>query len=298
MAGLVVGCGSSGSGGGNSAATSPPAGCSSPSTKVDFAFPSTGTVTYESSIKVGGANNSNSGSAVMYLNGAQQTATQEGYGGIGATVPLKMGRNVATISVGALCQSVAIVRRRETSADRAAAVKQAAARRAAAAKQAAARRAAAAKRAAARRAAAEVYKRQRAAAAKAQARQRKAQAQERVVAAAAAKQNFIDTAQSIPYADLIKGTGPYLGNKILLEGQILQIQQDDSGGGIMLLSVTDEGDGIWTDNVWIDYSTSVPYVENDIINVCGTVTGTKTYTTQEGGQTYVPEVRAKYIEDS
>ena len=66
----------------------------------------------------------------------------------------------------------------------------------------------------------------------------------------------------------------------------------------MLLSVTDDGAGIWTDNVWINYSTNVPYVENNIITVYGTVTGTKSYTTQAGGQTYVPEVRAKYIEGS
>jgi hypothetical protein len=32
-----------------------------------------------------------------------------------------------------------------------------------------------------------------------------------------------------------------------------------------------------------------------MLTIYGKVTGTKTYATQIGGQTYVPEVRAKYV---
>lgn len=42
----------------------------------------------------------------------------------------------------------------------------------------------------------------------------------------------------------------------------------------MLVSVTDEGYGIWDDNVWVD----------------------KGYDTQAGGHTYVPRVEAVYVE--
>jgi hypothetical protein len=102
-------------------------------------------------------------------------------------------------------------------------------------------------------------------------------------------------APAIPYAQLLKGTGPYVGKKIALHGQILQIQQQGQGG-FMLLSVTEVGYGIWTDNVWVDYNGSNPYVAKNIVSVYGTVTGTKSYQTQVGGSTYVPEVHAKYIE--
>jgi len=115
--------------------------------------------------------------------------------------------------------------------------------------------------------------------------------------AAAAEQRFIDSAQTIPYADLIKSTSPYLGEKVKLYGQIFQIQQA-GGGGFMLLSVTNEGYGLWDDNVWVDYSGHNSYVDNNLITVYATVTGTKSYTTQAGGETYVPEVRAKYIQGS
>ena len=52
-----------------------------------------------------------------------------------------------------------------------------------------------------------------------------------VTVAAAAKQDFINSAQTIPYAALLKDTTPYVGNKIALHGQILQIQQQQGQGG-------------------------------------------------------------------
>lgn len=114
--------------------------------------------------------------------------------------------------------------------------------------------------------------------------------------AANAKQNFISHAQTIPYAELIKDTTPFEGKKIALHGQIFQIQQQEGMGGIMLLSVTDDGYGLWTDNVWIDYDKDIPYVEKNLVTVYGTVTGMKSYDTQIGGTASVPEVQAAYVE--
>ena len=114
--------------------------------------------------------------------------------------------------------------------------------------------------------------------------------------AARAKQDFINRSSSIPYADLIKDTTPFQGKKNALHGQIFQIQQQEGMGGIMLLSVTDDGYGLWTDNVWIDYDKDIPYVEKNLVTVYGTVTGTKSYDTQIGGTAYVPEVHAVYID--
>ncbi len=48
--------------------------------------------------------------------------------------------------------------------------------------------------------------------------------------------------------------------------------------------------------MWIDYDQDVSYVQNDMITVYGTVTGTKSYQTQSGGNTYVPEIHARYIQ--
>jgi hypothetical protein len=112
-----------------------------------------------------------------------------------------------------------------------------------------------------------------------------------------AKQNFINAAQIIPYNQLEKNPEKYSGTKVKLTGQIFQIQEDPYGGGNMLLAVTNEGYDIWDDNVWVDYSGSIKSAEDDVITVYGVVKGTKSYDTQIGGSTYVPQIRARYVEE-
>lgn len=117
----------------------------------------------------------------------------------------------------------------------------------------------------------------------------------RAARAAQARQDYINSAKAIPYKELLKDAGPYKGTRAVFRGQILQIQQDGRYGGIMLLSVTDEGYGIWDDNVWIDYDDPISANEGDIVTVYGKITGQKSYETQAGGETYVPRMHAKYI---
>ena len=156
-------------------------------------------------------------------------------------------------------------------------------------KQSAAQRAAIRARAAAQRARA-----QRAAAA---ARLRAQQAAARVEARRAAYvANYKASAKSIPYKQLDKNADAYAGQRVKFYGQIFQIQED-SGGGLMLLSVTDEGFDLWTDNVWVNYDHPIKSAEDDMVTVYGTVVGTKSYETQIGGETYVPEIDAKYIDE-
>ena len=51
----------------------------------------------------------------------------------------------------------------------------------------------------------------------------------------------------------------------------------------MLLSVTDEGYGLWTDEIWVNYFHHVASAKDDLITVYCTVIGMKTYDTQIGG---------------
>ncbi len=55
--------------------------------------------------------------------------------------------------------------------------------------------------------------------------------------------------------------------------------------------------GFWSDNVWVDVVGTIKSAEDDIITVYGTVQGTKSYETQIGGETYVPQVKARYVEE-
>lgn len=111
--------------------------------------------------------------------------------------------------------------------------------------------------------------------------------------------NFKANAQTIPYNQLHKDADRYAGSHVRYHGQIMQIQEDGNSGGVMLLSVTPDpyGYGTWDDNVWVNYKGRVKSAEDDEITVYGTVVGSKSYETQIGGETYVPEINAKYIEE-
>jgi hypothetical protein len=108
--------------------------------------------------------------------------------------------------------------------------------------------------------------------------------------------NFKANAKTIPYNQLHKDADAHAGEHVKFYGQIMQIQEEGNSG-IMLLSVTDEGYGLWTDNVWVNYTGRVKGAEDDMLTVYGTVVGSKSYETQIGGETYVPEINAKYIEE-
>ncbi len=114
---------------------------------------------------------------------------------------------------------------------------------------------------------------------------------------AQAEANYKASATTIPYKQLNKDADAYRGKRVVYRGQIFQIQQEGALGGLILLSVTDEGYGFWTDEIWVDYDHGIKSAEDDIITVYGTVTGSKTYDTQIGGSRYVPRVHARYIDE-
>jgi hypothetical protein len=126
--------------------------------------------------------------------------------------------------------------------------------------------------------------------------ERAALRQARIDAALRKKTAFEASAETVPYNQLEKDPERYAGKKVKFTGQIFQIQQD-YGSTVILLAVTNEGYDIWDDNVWVDYSGEIKGAEDDIITVYARVTGEKSYKTQIGGETYVPQVRAKYIEE-
>lgn len=119
-------------------------------------------------------------------------------------------------------------------------------------------------------------------------------AAEREAIAEQKRADFINSTTSIAYAQLSKNPDRYSGTKVRYYGEILQIQED-ALGGIMLLSVTDLGYDVWTDNVWVNYEGNIRSAEGDKLTIYGVVVGTKEYETQIGGQTYVPEIDARYI---
>lgn len=130
------------------------------------------------------------------------------------------------------------------------------------------------------------------------AKQEASQAQEEIEREeriAAKESEFKEEATTIDYNELIKNPYKFIGEKVVYTGQIFQIQEE-FGSAVILLSVTDEGYGFWTDEIWVD-APEVDAVEEDVITVYGTVAGGEEYETQIGGSNFVPKVKAKYIEE-
>jgi hypothetical protein len=125
---------------------------------------------------------------------------------------------------------------------------------------------------------------------------RKLSAAERQAIAEQKRADFVNSTVAISYPQLSKNPDRYSGTKVRFYGEILQIQEDVRGG-FMLLSVTDLGYDVWTDNVWVNYQGNIGSVEGDRITIYGVVVGTKEYETQIGGSTYVPEIDARYISE-
>ena len=119
---------------------------------------------------------------------------------------------------------------------------------------------------------------------------------ERIEDIAHEEEDFKAEASSIDYDQLAKNPEAYRGEKVVYTGQIFQIQEEE-GFGFMLLSVTDEGYGFWTDNIWVNFTEPIAAAEEDVVTVYGKMTGSEEYETQIGGSTYVPRMNAKYIDE-
>ncbi|MEN6325838.1 MAG: hypothetical protein ABFD18_06490 [Syntrophomonas sp.] len=107
--------------------------------------------------------------------------------------------------------------------------------------------------------------------------------------------NYKSSCQSLAYKVLNKNPDGLIGTKVMLHGQILQIQED-AGSTFMLLQVTSLGYDMWTDNVAISYSGAIDAYEDDIITIWGEVTGAFSYKSTAGWDLTVPGVEAKYVQ--
>lgn len=118
------------------------------------------------------------------------------------------------------------------------------------------------------------------------------------------KQNFIDSCKEYYYKEIARNPKDYEGKPAKFRGQVIQVQE--SGDDIVLrVNVTYEAfeyldDGIWNDTVYVEYTrkseSESRILEKDIINMYGTLNGTKTYETVMGNDMTIPYFQANYIE--
>jgi hypothetical protein len=104
-------------------------------------------------------------------------------------------------------------------------------------------------------------------------------------------------AATIPYNQLIKDPASLAGRIVTYRGQVFQYDSNTTTSH-MIISVTDDGYGFWSDNVWLDVDPAATQnvFRNSIIQVWGTVVGPYTYTTTQNGQLTIPEIDVKYVQ--
>lgn len=104
------------------------------------------------------------------------------------------------------------------------------------------------------------------------------------------------SAAAIPYNQLIKDPAALAGHVVTYKAQVFQYDTA-TGTSNFIASVTNEGYGIWTDNIWADVDPSIAQnvCNNTVIRFWGSVVGPYTYTTTSNGSLTIPEINIKYI---
>ena len=87
------------------------------------------------------------------------------------------------------------------------------------------------------------------------------------------------------------------GTCVTGQAQIFQFDSN-TGPSAMLVEVTNDGYGLWSDNVELllpNAAAGQSLVQNDVVQFWGTITAPDTYTTQSGGTDTIPAINVEYI---
>lgn len=113
-------------------------------------------------------------------------------------------------------------------------------------------------------------------------------------------EQFKATCEKISSDDLARDTEKYVGKRVVLTGEVIQVLEKDNNV-TMRVNVTKKGTPeftYWEDTVLVEYtrpSNESRILEEDIIQFWGTVEGRITYEAIFGQEVTLPEIGAKYI---
>lgn len=119
------------------------------------------------------------------------------------------------------------------------------------------------------------------------------------------KDDFIKECQPYTYKEIARNPDNYKGKSAMFEGKVVQTME--SGDKVVMrVDVTKEaneyasGGYLYSDTVYVEYTRKSDkesrILEDDIINMYGTLNGTKSYDSVLGGKITLPYVIAEYID--
>lgn len=110
------------------------------------------------------------------------------------------------------------------------------------------------------------------------------------------EQVYKKSCSSYGYKDLLRNPNDYAGKKAYFFGQILQkVSSTQYRVGIDCTKYHYIDGYSCTNTIYVTYHGDTSVIENDMVEMWGTMTGTKTYTTIMGASVTIPNFSAKYI---
>lgn len=103
----------------------------------------------------------------------------------------------------------------------------------------------------------------------------------------------------IEYKDLAKNPDSYVGTKVHLKGEIVQVCTENDSYSTYRVNIT-ENDGWYSDTIYVVFkgSSSTRFVEDDIVEFYGESAGLYSYETVLGANQTIPQVNVVYMEDA
>lgn len=101
-------------------------------------------------------------------------------------------------------------------------------------------------------------------------------------------------AKTVSYDALARNTESYQGSIVYYRGEVAQVQESGGSRAVLRVNVTRDGRW-WSDTVWVNY-TGERLLNDDIIDLWGTVKGRRTYRAVLGNSITIPEIDALLVE--
>lgn len=102
----------------------------------------------------------------------------------------------------------------------------------------------------------------------------------------------------VGYKDMVRNADEYVGKKVKLVGQVVQVCFDaENGESEYRVDVTRDSYGFYSDTVYLyfDRGDGKKIIEDDIITIYGELSGEKTYETVMGAEVTIPAVTGVYV---
>lgn len=119
------------------------------------------------------------------------------------------------------------------------------------------------------------------------------------------KKSYINSCKEYTYKEVARNPKNYSGKKAKFNGEVVQVVEN--GNNVVLrVNVTKEANEfadngyLYSDTIYVEYTyksdNESRILEDDIIDIYGTLNGTKTYSSTLGGNITIPYLLAEYVD--